>query len=66
MEKAEAAFRGGFQKFGDWERSAYVQRSFDNFEDLLVQGEAVQNFSSLAERMYGELARQAVFQGGAG
>lgn len=49
LDKAREAFDGTYQREGEWARSAYLQRSFESFDDIAV------DLPTWAEAFYGGL-----------
>lgn len=53
LGKAREAFEGGFQRDGEWQQSAYVQRAFERFDEIETE------FPHWAQLIYGPLVKEA-------
>lgn len=53
LAAARTAFEGGFQRPGEWERSAYVQRAFERFDEIEAE------LPHWAQQLYGRLVQEA-------
>ncbi|WP_137894929.1 exodeoxyribonuclease V subunit gamma [Ramlibacter sp. 2FC] len=53
LAAARQAFEGGYRQPGEWERSAYLQRSFEGFDEIEHE------LPHWAQRIYGPLVQEA-------